>query len=176
LDSPFHDPAFKAGVFGKFGYDSVLKFYVSHPDRLRSLVVRAAPSAVQLRPLVLANYGRESGRPARTQTTGFAWWSNFRRRFGPGAHVLFPLLFFGNLVAALGGYRRASERGRLFRQVVAVLVLMAMVEFFVALLADIPGDIARHLYVFHAMCDLLLVADVAWILETLSRRAAAPAR
>jgi hypothetical protein len=171
LDSPFQDPAFKAAVFGKFGYGSLLKFYVAHPDRLQSLVVRTAPSALQIRPLFLANYSRESGRPARTQTPEFAWWSNFRRRFEPGAHVLFPLFFFGNLVAALGGYRRASERGRLFRQAVAVLVLMATLEFFVALLADIPGDIARHLYVFHAMCDLLVIADVAWILEILARRA-----
>ena len=30
-------------------------------------------------------------------------------------------------------------------------------------LADHLGDLPRHLYVFRALCDLILVADAAWI-------------
>jgi hypothetical protein len=172
LDSPFHDPAFKAAVFGRFSYGSLTRFYVFHPGRLGELVMRAAPSAVELRPVALGNYTRESGWPARTQATSFGWWSGVRAHLGPVAHVWLPVLLLGNLVVAAAGYRRASPRGRLFRQAVAIFVLMAIVEFFVALIADIPGDIARHLYVFHAMCDLLLIGDLAWILEGSAARAA----
>ncbi len=80
------------------------------------------------------------------------------------------LLLGGNLIACALAYRRASRRGRLARQGIAVLVVMASMEFLVAVLADMLGDVARHLYVFHAMCDLLIVADAAWIAEILRRR------
>jgi hypothetical protein len=56
-----------------------------------------------------------------------------------------------------------------------LLVLMAVVEYLVCALADDLGDLGRHLYLFEALCDLILVGDVAWLAHTLARRMRTPA-
>ena len=172
-DSPFHDPAFRAQVFPQYGYGSMLRFYLRHPARLSKLLLRGTESAFHLRPVGLGNYAQDSGRAARTQADRFAWWSRARGRLEKGAALWLALLLGGNLVAAAAGYRRATGRERMFRRSVAILAAMAAVEFLVAVLADILGDLARHLFVFHAMVDMLIAIDVAWIAHGLSRRLAA---
>ena len=80
------------------------------------------------------------------------------------------VLLGGNLVAAAATWRRASLRGRLFREGLLVMVLMAGLAFAVCAFAQAPKDLSRSLYAFHALCDLLIVADAGWIAEALSRR------
>lgn len=52
---------------------------------------------------------------------------------------------------------------------------MALVELLVCALADSLESVHRHLFAFHAMCDLLLIADVVWLVaaRTASRTAGA---
>lgn len=171
-ESPLHDPVFTANFTRDFNYGAVLRFYASHPGRFVSLVRRGAPSAFHLRALVLGNFAKTRGMPPGAMTTHFGWWSALRLKLAPKATFWLWLLFAGNLGLAGVGYRRASHRGRLLRQAVALLVLMAGVEFLVAILGEEIGDLARHLFVFHALCDLLFIIDLAWLSETLARRRA----
>ncbi len=50
------------------------------------------------------------------------------------------------------------------------MVLMALLAFAVCAFAHAPPDLSRALYAFHALCDLLIIADAGWIAEALSRR------
>ena len=79
------------------------------------------------------------------------------------------LLLGGNLVAAVATCRRASARGRLFREGLLLLVPMAVLAFAVCALAQAPPDLSRALYAYHALCDLLIVADAGWIAEAIAR-------
>jgi hypothetical protein len=49
---------------------------------------------------------------------------------------------------------------------------MAAGEFLICTFADMLDDLARHLFSFHAMIDLILVADAVWITEAIARRRA----
>ena len=69
------------------------------------------------------------------------------------------------------------------REAIAFFVTIAVVEFLVCALADGLADgladIGRHLFVFQAICDLLLVADAVWIAQLLAvsgKRGREPAR
>ena len=44
------------------------------------------------------------------------------------------------------------------------------------LVRQAPPDLSRALYAFHALCDLLFITDVGWVIETAAvrRRRAAP--
>jgi hypothetical protein len=55
-----------------------------------------------------------------------------------------------------------------------VLVAMAAVELAVCVLADSLESVHRHLFTFHALCDLLLAADAAWLVQ-LATRSRSPA-
>ncbi|HEX4441437.1 MAG TPA: hypothetical protein VH854_15280 [Thermoanaerobaculia bacterium] len=175
-DSPFHDPAFRARVFPRYGYGAMLRFYLRHPRRAASLLHRASGSAFHLRAVGLGNFPEDSGRPARSQSERFSAWSTARDRLRAGAPAWLALLIGGSVAAAAAGWRGATSRGRLFRLAIAILAAMATVELLVAVLADIIGDLARHLFVFHAMVDLLIAADLVWLAHAAfnRRRAARP--
>jgi hypothetical protein len=56
---------------------------------------------------------------------------------------------------------------------VILLVAMAGLAFAVCTLADAPVESARPLYTFHALVDLILIADAGWCVQALARRRAA---
>ena len=103
-------------------------------------------------------------------THRFSAWSQARERLSGRPLTWMTLLFGGNLVAALVTHRKATATGRLFREGVALMVGMAAVAFVVCALAQTPPDVARSLYAFQALCDLLLIADAGWVAEVAFRK------
>jgi hypothetical protein len=97
-----------------------------------------------------------------------AAWSNLRLRLAPVAPAWLVLLLGGSFAAAAAGWRRSSGRQRLFREAMLFLVLLAVLEFFVCAFADRLADAPRHLFVFHAFCDLLLAANLTWLAQRAS--------
>ena len=165
-DSPLLDPRFEARLLQQVGYRQILRFYLRHPKRLVERVERASLQAWSLRP-GFGNFEKSPEHPESTLATQFSLWSRMRGRLG--AHPLFwiMLLLGGNLAAAFATYRRSTQRGRLFREGVILVVLMSGLAFAVCALAQAPPDTGRALYAYHALCDLLLIAGAGWIAETL---------
>lgn len=168
-DSPLLDSRFRMRLLHQTGYRQILRFYVRHPKRLVERIERASLQAWSLRP-AFGNFERSAEHPESSLATQFSLWSRIRGRLG--AHPLFwiMLLLGGNLAAALVTYRRSTERGRLFREGVILVVLMSGLAFAVCALAQAPPDLSRALYAYHALCDLLLIADAGWIAEALAGR------
>jgi hypothetical protein len=176
-ESPLRDPGFRKLFFPHFGYGDLIRFYLAHPSRLFSVVRRGADQALRLRPPALGNFEKMQELPAHTMTRHFAVWSDLRLKLRPLALPFLTLLLAGNLLFALLGYRRSSELGRLLRAGIVLLVLVASAEFLVCVLADSLIGADRHLFVFQALCDLVLIADLTWVAQSIaSRWRAKPAR
>jgi len=171
-DSPLLDAGFQARFLERTGFRRILGFYALHPDRFLGRVQRAGESAWSLRP-VQGNFERSPEHPGYALSRRFSLWSRIRGALGAGPLTATALLVGANLAAALGTRRRASERGRLFRDGVVALAALALISFGVVALAQAPQDASRSLYSHHAECDLLLVADAGWMLQALARRTAA---
>ena len=170
-NSPLLDPEFRVRFLHRIGYRRILGFYLSHPARLIGRIERESRTMWTLRP-DFGNFEKSPEHPDRTLATRFSLWS--RTRHGLTGHPLFwaSLLFAGSLAAAVATWRRAGPRGRLFREGIVVLVLMAGLAFAVCALAQVTPDPARALYAYHAVCDLLLIANAAWLAEALATRRA----
>ena len=168
-DSPLSDPAFRVRFLGSVGYKKILRLYLENPRRLAERVNRVSAKMWSLRPSY-GNLEKSEAFPTRTLTHRFAAWSRIRLAlFGPHALAWLALLFSANAVAAIATYRRASKKGRLFREGLLAAVLMSAVAFGVCLLTNAPPDLARVFYVAEALCDLLLVADAAWLVQAMGR-------
>jgi hypothetical protein len=169
--APIRDPDFQARFLDRFGYAKLVGFYLRHPGRFVDRIRRAAPAVFRLRPKYLGNFEKATGVPPRTRSTRFALWSDLRAK--GEAHALGWLLAFfgGNLLAVALAWRKAPPRGRMFLFAVLVALVTAGLEFGVCAFADALDDLGRHLFVFHALCDLVLIADAAWLAQTLSERA-----
>ncbi|HKD18555.1 MAG TPA: hypothetical protein VKG23_11875, partial [Thermoanaerobaculia bacterium] len=170
--SPFQDPAFRAEFLRRFRYSRLLEFYLTHPSRLRDTIVGGGEAALTLRHPRFGNFEHRAGFPAGAQTSSFALWSRARRSLPGHPLIWIGLLWVGNLAATASTYRRSRLEGRLAREGIVLLVLMAAVAFGVCVLSNAHGDLARHFYVFHALTDLLFVADVVWIVAALAVRRA----
>ena len=168
-DSPLLDAAFRDRFLASTGYLHILRFYLEHPGRFAERVQRASPKIWSLRP----SYGNLEASPefpTRTLTPRFAAWSRLRLKvFGGNPITALALLFAGNAALALATWRRASSRGRLFREGILAAILMAATAFGVCLLTNAPPDFSRVFYVAEALCDLLLVADATWLAQALGR-------
>jgi hypothetical protein len=170
---PIHEEWFEREFFSKIGYRKVLAFYAARPGRLLDRLDRTARrGGLNLRPDDMGNLERTD--PAyRPIGLSDRWdtWSTFRRRFEPSATPLLAVFLLGNLLAAAIAWKRSPPPSRLVWEGVLFLVGLAVLEFLVCALADVSSP-ARHLFVFHAACDLLLVADAVWIVRaaTLRRR------
>lgn len=170
-DAPLAVPAFRHAFFERFGYASLLRFYLSHPGRLLARVRRAGRFAFQLRPGNLGNFDQASGRPSLAMSHRVAAWSAARSRLGPHGGILWiALLVAGNVVAA-ARFGLGMPGRRLFCDALLALCAMAMLEFLVCSFADYLGDVSRHLYVFQAMWDLLLIIDGVWLVWAVGSRA-----
>ncbi len=168
-DSPLLDPAFRTRFLHRVGYRQVLRFYLRHPAQLVGTVERASRQAWSMRP-TFGNFEKSPEHPERELATRFSLWSRLKSRLGTHPFLWIGLLLGGNFAAALATHRRATPRGRIFREGVIVLSLMAGLAFAVCTLAQAPSDLSRMLYAFHALCDLLLIADAGWIAEGLAAR------
>ncbi len=171
-DSPLLDPAFHARFLGSTGYGRVARFYGKHPDRIVERLRRISPKIWTLRPSY-GNLEQSEEHPTRTLTDRFALWSTARRKaLAPHALAALALLFAANAAAAAATYRRASTRGRLFREGLLVAILMSATAFAVCILTNAPPDYSRVFYVAEALCDLVLIADATWLTQALARRPA----
>ncbi len=166
-DSPLLDPGFRERFLHQVGYRQILRFYLRHPARLVGRIERASLQAWSLRP-ALGNFERSPEHPEQGLASQFSVWSRMHGWLGERPLFWIVLLLVGNLAAALATYRRSTPGGRRFREGVIVLVLMSGLAFAVCALAQAPPDLSRALYAYHALCDLLLIADAGWIAEGLA--------
>ncbi len=178
---PIHEASFERDYFDRVGFAQIAAFYAARPVRLLGRLRRAAEKGgMRLRPHASGNFEKSApGWRPNLVSRRFAAWSGLRLKAAPAAAVWLPVLLAGNLAVAAAGWRRSSGRGRRFREAIVFFVVVAAMEFLVCSLADGLADIGRHLFVFQAICDLLLAADVVWIAQTLAaagKRRREPAR
>jgi len=163
-DSPYRDPAVRARI-ESIGYGGLLRFYGSHPARLRRELARDAWAGGELCS-AFGNFEKSAGFRPGARTAAYTAWERLRRRALPVAGTLLLALFAGNAaLAAVGRLPAAARAG------IGALVLSGAIAYGVCALASAHIEIVRKLYVFHAITDVLIAADLAAAGAAVARRA-----
>jgi MYXO-CTERM domain-containing protein len=163
--SLLHDPAFRMELDARVGYRVLGQLYLEQPLRAAGVVRRAASKGARMRPPFFGDLAKDAGAPPRAQSRRFALWSDLKLGLHPWTLPALGTAAGVAVLAALATWRRATTRGRLARAGVVVLAVMAAIEFLVCAFADAHIELVRHLYVFHAMIDLLLIAALVWAVQ-----------
>jgi hypothetical protein len=156
-DSPVRDPAFQRAFYGRIGYSDLAKFYLQHPERLRTSIGRIAAHAFDIRPVGIGNYAPSAGKPRGARSGSFDLWSRARSRILP-ARAWFVVGFLAvNLAAAIALRIRARDRATAGAAEIWILVVfVAAFQFSVS--AMMEHESRRSLFLFNAACDLLFFA------------------
>jgi hypothetical protein len=161
-ESPAQDIEWLQEFTRHSGYGLLLRFYLRHPERAFYILRDDLNNhAFRIRPHNLSNFQREDAHPAGARTNSFAAWSNLRSllfRWWPGHIIVWYAAMF--LAAAWVWWRRESTIQVRLSQICMALMVMAMLAFCVASLAD-GAETYRHLLLFHAMTDAAICFSFA---------------
>jgi hypothetical protein len=129
------------------------RFYLRHPSQAARGILESLGEAGRQR-TTLGNFPRSAGKPEFAESERWTLWSNFKREILM-EHGTRYLIWFAAAAAVLLLAMRGATAALL-------VVVCAVIELLVTSLAD-ALEIARHMFVFNFLCDLMIVfAVIAW--------------
>ncbi|MEK3885405.1 hypothetical protein [Paenibacillus sp. PL2-23] len=164
------DPSLKADFYDRISHGDVLLFYAKHPGRLLAKLEYAAEHGMMIRPYYLGNYEKAAGKPPGAMSFAFSGWSEFKKRSLPNELWLIALFFGLYGAAAVWEWtRRKDRRSRTAIELFVLLGLTGMFSFVIPILGDGVADLAKHLFLFNAVFDMMAVSAVVWVVYRGSR-------
>ncbi len=165
--APIRDPWFTDAFFLRVTYPRLLLFYAKHPLRAWSSLTKGVARVFVLRPPAFGNFERMEGFHPGAQTPISSEWSDLRAALAPPG-LWFAVLLAGNMLLGLRAFAARDERlcG------IGVLIVCAVVagEFLICTIGNAHYELERHLFTVDAACDVLVIADVVWMVDGLVRR------
>ena len=132
----------------------IASYYLRHPAVvLRLLQFDLRYWAKEMRSVSFGNYPRSAGKPPKSLTSAFGWWSAIRSSLFKYFEYHLPLWYL--IVFVLGAWLLISRQSML-AGLWLVAAGMGAMEFVITSLAD-AGETARHLLMFHYLTDMTVV-------------------
>jgi hypothetical protein len=173
-DQPFYvgpgwqiqkDPDFVADFYGHVNQLAIVKFYMAHPLRLLPGMGLTANAAAALRPTNLGNFLPSSGMPKRALSYRVDVWSGLIMPAFPRSPWVLLVIFLAYLGALVFEYRAAtSARARALVALCGLIGAWAALEFVLVYIGDGTSGLVKHLFLFDALFDLMLVIGVMWLI------------
>lgn len=143
----------------------LLGFYLSHPGRLLEEQTVAVAHSGAIRPFYLGNLGPQS--PRLSFSSRFSLWSALRVRLPLDTWWFTGLLVLGGVLCLfLLLWRR--ERASFFLLAVAFLGAL-FYQFVIPIVTNGEGDLAKHMFAFVQLMDLLLLLLLGGLLHLCCR-------
>lgn len=142
------DPMLKDDFFAKYGFVSIAKYYVLHPDQLLTMLDTAAKSANSIRPESIGNYEKSAGREPGAQSSFFSLYSTLKKAWVPKT-VGFILLFCAAMLAT-------SFKDRQRTIILAFVMLMGLSQIAVSIIGAGDADLSKHIFLYNVAFDVSL--------------------
>lgn len=151
--------------YSKYGFVSILGYYLTHPSKAIDMLDLAAKSAFKIRPPAMGNYELSVGKPFRAQTSFFSGYSILKAKMAPKTFgfvtlwiVLVTGLYMPSFIAAI----RAKQIRRMIRfTFIFIMILMGLSGIAVSIIGAGDADLAKHEFVFTAVFDLVTFVTVS---------------
>ncbi|WP_044353832.1 glycan biosynthesis hexose transferase WsfD [Paenibacillus sp. E194] len=151
--------------YNKYGFVSILGYYVTHPSKAIDMLDLAAKSAFKIRPPAMGNYEISVGKPFRAQTTFFSGYSILKAKMAPktfGFVILWIVLVAGLYMPSFVAAARAKQIRRMIRfSFIFIMILMGLSGIAVSIIGAGDADLAKHEFVFTAVFDLVTFVTVS---------------
>jgi len=152
--------------YSRYGFGSILAFYITHPDKTIAMLDLAAKSAFKIRPPAMGNYEKSENKPFRAQTTFFSGYNLLKASLAPktfGFITIWIVVIVGLYLPAFVTALRARQwRHALRLPLIAMMILMGLSGIFVSIIGAGDADLSKHEFLFTAAFDIvtfILVAD-----------------
>ncbi len=163
-----NSPMLEREFYSKYGFVSILKYYVLHPGRLWAILDVAAKGAFTIRPEAMGNFEQSAGAAPGAHTHFFSLYSFLKEKAMPktfGFIVLWGIAVIGLYLSAF--VKALKERDFRHGQkliLVAAALIMGLSGIFVSIIGAGDADLAKHEFLFTLSFDLILLILVSDII------------
>ncbi|NQX46366.1 hypothetical protein HQN87_13575 [Paenibacillus tritici] len=166
--------------YSRYGFVSILKYYVTHPDQLGSILDTAAESAYKIKPAAMGNYEMSAGKEFRAQSHFFSLYSTLKEKLAPRTFAFILLWMAVTIGVYMPSFVR-SLRTRDYRGMQRLLLILATMlvglsGIVVSIIGAGDADIAKHEFLFTLAFDLITFQVVSSVIgRGMSSRKSMPA-
>lgn len=160
---PQDSPELARDVYSRLGHADIVKYYATHHKRIIDKLQAAARNASFIRPYYLGNYEIEAGMPPGAMSFTYSTWSEGKKQWIPQS-LLFYVVFYAMYGIVIG---REWFRRRIKRSILEIMLLIAGISIVAAaipLIGDGEADLGKHLFLFNAAFDMMLIAAGCWFI------------
>lgn len=166
--------------YSRYGFVSILNYYISHPEQLGSILDTAAESAYTIKPAAMGNYELSAGREFRAQSHFFTLYSTLKEKLAPRTFSFILLwmaviagVYMPSFISAL---RSRNFRGMQRMFVILATMLVGLSGIVVSIIGAGDADIAKHEFLFTLAFDLITFTALSSAIgRGISSRRPAPA-
>ncbi|MHA6531787.1 glycan biosynthesis hexose transferase WsfD [Paenibacillus sp. BAC0078] len=155
--------------YSRYGFVSILKYYVTHPDQMGSILNTAAKSAYTIKPAAMGNYEKSVGKEFRAQSHFFTLYSVLKEKLAPRTFG-FILLWMAVITGIYMPSFVAAVKARNFRSMQRLMLIVATMlvglsGIFVSIIGAGDADIAKHEFLFTQSFDLVSFLVLAGVIS-----------
>ncbi|OCT14193.1 hypothetical protein A8709_25505 [Paenibacillus pectinilyticus] len=162
--------------YNKYGFGSILKYYVLHPTQAGQMLNLAARDGFSIRPHAMGSYEKSVGKPFGAQTKFFSGYSLLKDNFTPktfGFVLIWILIIIGLYMPSfITALRKKLWRNAIRLPLIVMLIGIGLSGIFVSIIGAGDADLAKHEFLFTLIFDLVslmtlvdLFAKRLWIQE-----------
>jgi hypothetical protein len=160
-----NSPILEENFYSRYGFVSILKYYLMNPDQLDSILNVAAQSAFSIKPAAMGNYEESVGKEFRAQSHFFTGYSQLKLMLAPrtfGFIFLWTVLVMGLYIPSF----IAAIKSRNFRGIQRLVLIVATIGIglsgiFVSIIGAGDADISKHEFLFTLSFDLVTFLTVS---------------
>ncbi|ASA24684.1 hypothetical protein [Paenibacillus donghaensis] len=175
VDSDILDENF----YSRYGFGSILKYYLTHPDQLGSILNVAAKSAFSIKPAAMGNYEEAAGKEFRAQSHFFATYSLVKEKLAPktfGFIVLWMIVICSLYTPSFVRAIKARDYRGMQRMVLILAVMgMGLSGILVSIIGAGDADISKHEFLFTQSFDLVTFLAASSVIKRRWSRRREPA-
>lgn len=158
--------------YSQFSLMSVTKYYLTNPKAFRKMMHFGWKNSFTIRPEVIGNYTRDSGKEFGERANFFTFWSSFKENHLPHKEGLVYLLLSIYLIFAINRIIKARQEddktaAYCFELVIIYIILTAFSQVFVAFIGAGDADLKKHLFMSTVCVDLLIYFNFTYAISLL---------
>ncbi|WP_047171277.1 hypothetical protein [Paenibacillus sp. FSL R7-0273] len=163
-----NSPILEKDFYSKYGFVSILKYYLAHPDQFSSILDVAAQSAFSIKPAAMGNYEQSAGKEFRAQSHFFALYSLLKGIMAPktfGFILLWMVLVIGLYMPSFIQALKARDfRGMQRMTLIIASMAVGLSGIMVSIIGAGDADISKHEFLFTLAFDLVSVLALSGVI------------
>lgn len=151
-------------MYDRISFTKFVLYYLERPNSLVKVLDDVAHASYNIKPEMVGNFLKSSGQKPVAQSYFFSGWSVVKQHIFPktfGFIAIFYFVIAGILFKQYISFlRNHILRGRLLIEFIWALQLMSAIQFLTAFIGGGEADLAKHLFYFSVIFDMLVGLSV----------------